>query len=94
MCPAASGPEWVARLATELGVPPPTPEEADLLLGLAGVAAHASERTAAPLSTWLVGRAGVPPSKAAEVARRLADGLQDLEDDSTTDAAPGAGDGG
>lgn len=85
MFPSTSGSEWVARLAAELGVPAPTPEEVDTLLGLAGVAAHASERTAAPLSTWLVGRAGIPPAEAAQLARRLADEL---------DTGNGDGDGG
>lgn len=84
MSPSASGSEWLARLAAELGLPAPTSEEADLLLGLAGVAAHASERTAAPLSTWLVGRAGIPAADAVEVARRLAAELEG-------DVEPGSG---
>lgn len=60
------------RFAEALGVPAPTPEEVDMLLGLAGIAAHASERTAAPLSTWLAGRAGVSPEQAKAAAERLA----------------------
>lgn len=60
------------RFAEALGVPAPTPEEVDMLLGLAGIAAHASERTAAPLSTWLAGRAGVSPQQAKAAAERLA----------------------
>lgn len=64
---------WVARFAAELGVDPPSPAEVEALLALAGTAAHASERTAAPLSTWLVGRAGLPPDEAHRLAVRLAD---------------------
>ena len=40
----------------------------DTLLELAGVAAHASERTAAPIACWLVGRAGLAPAAARELA--------------------------
>lgn len=64
--------EWVAALAAELGTEPPAQEEIDALLGLAGIAAHASERTAAPLSTWLAGRAGVDASRARDAASRVA----------------------
>jgi hypothetical protein len=39
---------------------------------MTGVAAHASERTAAPISSWLVGLAGIPPGEALAHARALA----------------------
>ena len=71
----STGAEWVTRLAAALGVSAPSPEETDALLGLAGVAAHTSERVAAPLSTWLAGRAGVSPAEAKEAADRLADAM-------------------
>ncbi len=67
-----AGGDWTAGLASALGVPPPTPEELADLLELAGVAAHASERWAAPLSCWLVARAGMAPAEALALARRLA----------------------
>ena len=41
----------------------------EALLDIAGVAAHASERTAAPIACWLIGRAGLDIAD----ARRLAD---------------------
>lgn len=66
---------WIDRFAAELGVAPPTDEEVDALLGLAGVAAHAAERTAAPLSCWLAARAGVAPADAVARGRALADRL-------------------
>ena len=50
--------EWIAAFAARLGVDPPDDAEVDRLLALAGTAAHASERTAAPLACWLAGRAG------------------------------------
>ena len=84
----ATGAEWVQRLAAELGVDPPTTEETDTLLALAGVAAHASERTAAPLSTWLAGRAGVAPGEAKRTADRLA---ASLGEGPAGDGADGAG---
>ena len=64
--------EWIAAFARALGVPPPSEEEVEQLLALAGLAAHASERTAAPVSCWMAARAGVPPDQALAVARDLA----------------------
>ena len=64
--------EWLARFAAELGTSPPQPGEIDALLDLAGVAAHASERQSAPLTCWLAARAGVTPSDALDIARRIA----------------------
>jgi hypothetical protein len=70
-----TGQDWVARYAETVGVPAPSEEETEVLLALAGVAAHASERTAAPLSTWLAGRAGISPERARQAARDLAAAL-------------------
>jgi C4-dicarboxylate transporter len=67
--------EWTDRLAAALGVDPPSEEEVEALLGLAGIAAHSSERTAAPVSCWLVARAGVAPAEALERVKRLAKDL-------------------
>jgi hypothetical protein len=58
--------QWIERFADDLGVPPPTPEEFDALLGLAANAAHASERTAAPVACWLAAKAGMSPTEARE----------------------------
>ena len=44
-----------------LGVAPPSEADIGVLLELAGTAAHASERTAAPSSCWL-GRDGTDGS--------------------------------
>lgn len=52
---------------------PPTPEEIDVLLALAGHAAHASERTAAPVGCWLAARSGLTPDEALAAARRMAE---------------------
>ncbi len=70
-----SAAEWVSRFAAELGTEPPNQEELGQLLDLAGLAAHASERTAAPISCWLVARAGLSPEQAHLVAARLSESL-------------------
>lgn len=72
----SSATAWVRLFAEALGTTAPSADEVDDLLAIAGVAAHASERTAAPLSAWLVGRAGVAPSEAKAAAARLAAELQ------------------
>ncbi len=66
-----TGDEWIAAFAARLGVAPPDRETIETLLGLAGVAAHASERTAAPISCYLIGRAGIEPSEAAAIAATI-----------------------
>jgi hypothetical protein len=63
--------EWIAAYAKRLGMPVPTDTEIEQLLDLAAVAAHASERTAAPVSCWLAARAGVEPVAAVAAAREL-----------------------
>ena len=63
--------EWIEAYARELGVEPPDQATVDALLDIAGVAAHASERTAAPITCWLIGQAGL----GVDEARRIADGL-------------------
>jgi hypothetical protein len=68
---ATSAIEWLAAYSEALGIDPPTEEEVNDILALAGVAAHSSERTAAPVSCWLAARAGVELSE----ARRLAEGV-------------------
>jgi hypothetical protein len=63
--------EWIAAFAERLGTEPPTNDEWSTLLDLAGEAAHASERVAAPVSCWVAARAGVDPAQALEAARQL-----------------------
>ncbi|MFL5823004.1 MAG: DUF6457 domain-containing protein [Solirubrobacteraceae bacterium] len=67
--------QWIAGFAGRLGTEPPTNEEWGQLLDLAGEAAHASERVAAPVACWVAARADVPPAQALQTARELvADG--------------------
>ena len=63
--------EWIDAYAAKLGIDPPDEATVEALLDLAGVAAHASERTAAPITCWLIGQAGLDLAE----ARRLADEL-------------------
>lgn len=72
--------EWLVRFATELGVDAPSEETFDELLRVASVAAHASERTAAPVSCWLAALAGVQPADALAAAERLAASIESAGD--------------
>ncbi len=63
--------EWITAFAREAGVPAPSTEEIRELLSLAGVAAHASERTAAPLACWIAGRSGLSLAELAAAAERV-----------------------
>ena len=65
-----SAQEWLAGLATELGLPSPSPEEIETLLHLAGVAAHSSERIAAPIACWMVGLAKIDPGEALSLVQK------------------------
>jgi hypothetical protein len=63
--------EWIDAFAEKLGTAPPSTEEFKVLLDLAGVAAHSSERVAAPISCWIAAQAGVSPDDALAAARAL-----------------------
>ena len=64
--------EWLAAFAERLGTTPPSTEEFKTILDVAGEAAHASERVAAPAACWVAARAGVDLDEALRVARELA----------------------
>ena len=61
--------QWVRAFCAELGVDPPTPEEEEQLLELAAIAAHSSERPAAPLACWAAGKTGRSPGELRDIAR-------------------------
>jgi hypothetical protein len=63
--------EWIAAFALQAGVPRPSTEEIRVLLELAGTAAHASERTAAPLACWIAGRSQLTLEQLSEIAGRI-----------------------
>jgi hypothetical protein len=64
--------EWIAGFAARLGVDVPDPEVVEELLALAGDAAHASERVAAPIACYLVGEAGIDAASARRLAAEIA----------------------
>jgi len=63
--------DWLAAFAAALGVDAPDTTTVETLLDLAGVAAHASARTAAPIAAYLVGRAGLDPTTALQRAQEI-----------------------
>jgi len=65
------GHAWLAAYAASLAVEGPTDEEFAAILELAAVAAHASERVAAPVACWLAARAGLDPVEAVAVAQGI-----------------------
>ena len=51
MTPTAE--DWIAQFAAALGKPAPDAAQMEAILALASVAAHSSERKAAPIACWL-----------------------------------------
>lgn len=64
--------EFLNAFAAQVGVPAPNPEELDALLAVASLAAHNSERLAAPLACWMGGASGLPAAELLAAARRVA----------------------
>lgn len=63
--------EWIDAFAAELGTEPPTNEEIKQVLDIAAVAAHSSERIAAPVACWVGGRAGASLGELQAAAERI-----------------------
>ena len=63
---------WLDRFAAALGLDAPSIVEVETLLSLAGAAAHASHRQAAPIACWLAASAGLSPAEALRLAEQLA----------------------
>ncbi len=63
--------EWTSAFAQRLGVAAPSDEDVQTILALAGCAAHASERTAAPVACWMAARSDLTLSEALELAKAL-----------------------
>lgn len=64
--------EWIAAFAREVGIETPSVEQIRELLELAGTAAHASERTAAPIACWIAGRSELSLAELRNAAARIA----------------------
>jgi hypothetical protein len=67
-----TGNDWIIAFAAELGLEPLDEADVEALLDLAGVAAHASERLAAPLTCYLAAKAEISPTDALARARAMA----------------------
>lgn len=63
--------DWIESFASAIGARAPSESEIDKLLKLAAVAAHSSERIAAPLACWLAGREGIDLDEAIAKAERI-----------------------
>jgi Domain of unknown function (DUF6457) len=66
-----SAEEWIAQFAEALGQPVPDAAQVQAVLELASVAAHSSERRAAPVACWLAALAGRDPADARALAESL-----------------------
>lgn len=66
--------EWVKAFAERIGMPMPDGDQFDAILQLAATAAHASERTAAPVACWVAGVSGKPLSELNQVAETIEGG--------------------
>jgi hypothetical protein len=63
--------EWIDAYAERLGTPAPTDDELRAILDLAGEAAHASQRIAAPVACWLSAKAGRSLEESLALAREV-----------------------
>jgi len=70
---------WIREFTLAAGGAALTDEERESILALAGMAAHSSERTAAPLTCWVAAAAGLDPVAALEIARTVTEQLSDDE---------------
>jgi hypothetical protein len=66
-----SAEQWIEAYAAGLGLPAPSEADREAVLQLASVAAHASERRAAPIACWLAAQAGVSLDEAIVLAQEL-----------------------
>jgi hypothetical protein len=63
--------EWLTAFAEEIGAAAPDREQMDEILRLAAIAAHASERIAAPIACYLTGVSERSLEEAIEAAERV-----------------------
>ena len=66
--------DWIQDFCEEIGMPTPSEEDMEAILRLAAIAAHASERIAAPMACWVAGRSGKALAELESVAEGLASG--------------------
>ena len=64
--------QFLEAFAAQIGVAAPSAQEFETLLEVAAVAAHSSERVAAPLACWMGGASGIPAADLLAAAKRVA----------------------
>ena len=69
-----SAEQWIEAFAAALGRPAPSAEQREAVLKLASVAAHASERRAAPIACWLAAASELSLDEAIVLAQELSGG--------------------
>ncbi len=65
--------EWLSRYASLCGGNTLDEKAVEYVLELAGVAAHSSERSAAPLACWIAAAAGLAPKDAFDLAKQISE---------------------
>ena len=63
--------EWIDAFASAVGAEPPSKAELEAILDLAAVAAHSSERIAAPVACWIGGTTGASLAELRAAADRV-----------------------
>jgi hypothetical protein len=63
--------DWIQAFCREIGVPEPDEDTTEAILRLASVAAHASERKAAPVACWIAGTTGRPVAELIRIAEAV-----------------------
>lgn len=63
--------EWIDAFAAQLGTDSPSAAEVEQILDVAAVAAHSSERIAAPVACWIGGSAGASLEQMKVAAERI-----------------------
>ena len=63
--------EWIDAFAAEIGADSPADDEIERVLELAAVAAHSSERIAAPVACWIGGHVGASLEELQAAAKRI-----------------------
>jgi hypothetical protein len=63
--------DWIQDFCEEIGMPTPSDADIEAILRLAAIAAHASERIAAPVACWVAGNSGRPLAELEKVAEGL-----------------------
>lgn len=87
--------DWIDQLAAALGEEPPSPEEANQLLGVARDVAHRVERKVTPLATFLlgsaVGREVSAGTRRSDAMRAALETLRSALPEDRAEGGPGGG---